>query len=326
MAQKRVTIKDIAELSGVSFQAVSSVLHNTGNSRVSEEKAIRVRQIAKKLNYQPNRAACSLVNKLNYQIGICFPSYYFEDSYSEMLFYLQCFLQDRGFNSHIMFWDSLVTRGVNVKNIGNLGIDGLIHCGEIPELFACKLPCLVFGISDRLHSVVSDYEMSFDLIFEHLLSRGYRKIGYIGSLMDDPMRPALFRSRLDRNGLEYREEWMLNCMVSYEDGSRVFREFLEKGGALPEVFVTHNDVIAISAMREARNGGLNVPSDLGFVGYDDIRCSGYVYPALTTIQVGTRRIAEVLADKMMALVRNPETPVEKTVLTPQLIVRESCRK
>lgn len=322
--QKRVTIKDIAELSGVSFQAVSSVLHNTGNSRVSEEKAARIRQIAKELNYQPNRAACSLVSKLNYRVGICFPSYYFEDSYSETLFYLQCFLQEHGYNSHILFWNSLDTRGANLRNIGNLGIDGLIHCGEIPELYQLKLPCLVYGLSDKLHSVVPDYAKSFDLVFNYLMEKGYRKIGYIGSLMDDPLRPGLFQEHLAKHGLEHRKEWELNCMVSYEDGSRVFREFLANCKKRPEIFVTHNDVISISAMREAQNAGLKIPSDIGFIGYDNIRCSGYVHPSLTTIEIDARRIAEVLVDKMMALIRNPEIPVEKTILTPKLIPRESC--
>ena len=61
MKTKRTTIRDIAEAAGVSISLVSFVMNNKGKRyRISDEMTKRIREMADKLDYQPNNAARSL--------------------------------------------------------------------------------------------------------------------------------------------------------------------------------------------------------------------------------------------------------------------------
>ncbi len=65
------TIRDIAQAAGVSASTVSLVLRGKEN-RISEETKLRVRQIAKQMNYVPNQVAVSLVTKKTHTIGLIY--------------------------------------------------------------------------------------------------------------------------------------------------------------------------------------------------------------------------------------------------------------
>ena len=63
-----ITTKEIAELAGVSRGTVDRVLHNRGH--VNESTKVRIHEIVKRLDYKPNLAGRSLVNKQkNWKVG-----------------------------------------------------------------------------------------------------------------------------------------------------------------------------------------------------------------------------------------------------------------
>ncbi|MFH1000556.1 MAG: substrate-binding domain-containing protein [Bacteroidota bacterium] len=71
-SEKKLTIKDIAELSGVSVGTVDRVIHNRGE--VSEKTKQKVRKITEKLNFQPDILASTLASKKNVRYAILMPS------------------------------------------------------------------------------------------------------------------------------------------------------------------------------------------------------------------------------------------------------------
>src|SRR5690606_10679836 len=69
--KKKVSLKDIAQAAGVSTALVSYVLNNKEKeARVGKEIAIKIREIAKELNYQPNQLAISLKSGKSQTIGL----------------------------------------------------------------------------------------------------------------------------------------------------------------------------------------------------------------------------------------------------------------
>ena len=71
MKTKRTTIRDIAEAAGVSISLVSFVMNNKGKRyRISDEMTKRIREMADKLDYQPNNAARSLRSGRSRTIGV----------------------------------------------------------------------------------------------------------------------------------------------------------------------------------------------------------------------------------------------------------------
>ncbi|MGF0915962.1 LacI family DNA-binding transcriptional regulator, partial [Klebsiella pneumoniae] len=74
MKTKRVTIKDIAELAGVSKATASLVLNGRGKElRVAQETRERVLAIAREQHYQPSIHARSLRDNRSHTIGLVVP-------------------------------------------------------------------------------------------------------------------------------------------------------------------------------------------------------------------------------------------------------------
>ena len=71
--QDRIRIKDIAQMAGVSVGTVDRVLHS--RSGVSESSRIKVEEILKKLNYQPNMYASALASNKKYRFAYLLPSH-----------------------------------------------------------------------------------------------------------------------------------------------------------------------------------------------------------------------------------------------------------
>lgn len=69
--KKKVTIKDVASAVGVSPATVSRVISNS--SKISEKTKIKVREVIKKLNYNPNIMARGLVNRKTKILGVIMP-------------------------------------------------------------------------------------------------------------------------------------------------------------------------------------------------------------------------------------------------------------
>ena len=71
-SEKKITIKDIAQLVGVSIRTVDRLIHNRGE--VSSKTKEKILKITKTLNYQPDILASALASKKNISIGILMPA------------------------------------------------------------------------------------------------------------------------------------------------------------------------------------------------------------------------------------------------------------
>lgn len=69
MANKKVTIKDVAREAGVSVATVSYVVNGRTDLKISDETRKRVLHVINLLNYSPNQAAKALASKRKSQIG-----------------------------------------------------------------------------------------------------------------------------------------------------------------------------------------------------------------------------------------------------------------
>ena len=97
--------------------------------------------------------------------------------------------------------------------------------------------------------------------------------------------------------------------------------------ALPEpptaVFAAA-DLMAVGAMKAARDAGLDVPGDLAVVGFDDIQLASLLNPALTTIHQDKVGLGRAAARALLEQIENPELSPAALTLPVELIVRASC--
>jgi len=92
----------------------------------------------------------------------------------------------------------------------------------------------------------------------------------------------------------------------------------------PDAVFCLNDTQAIGAMSAFSQAGINVPKDIGLIGYDNIKFSRYI--GLTTIDQQMYTVGALATDKLNIRLNNSDAPLAQEVFSPKLVVRESTEK
>jgi LacI family transcriptional regulator len=277
MAKPRVTLKDVASVSGVSVPTASRVLN--GRGRVSLETRDRVLLAAQRLDFQPNALAVFLASGRSHTVGVLAQD-------APALFAAQVVT---GVTAELgrrdmatLLYDSGHDRASlqqNVRKFEARRIDGLVVVGDgTGELLRSvslgfSIPVVyVFGVSDDADDVsfVPDGRMGGRLAGEHLISLGRRNIAHITALNDMAAgdRAAGLRDALDTAGLALAGGAPMRGDWSAESGMEAARRLLRSGVAVDAIFCG-NDAIASGVYHALSEVGLKVPDDVALVGMDN---------------------------------------------------------
>lgn len=333
-----VTIKDIAKEAGVAHSTVSLALNN--KPYVSHEVKTRVLKAAKKLDYRPNSSARSLKTQQTKNIGFVIEERYFSQSEP---FYNQVFRgaekEMRNDGYHVLL--SMVTKEENEKVVlphflVEQKVDGLIVVGKIKDDFVLALrknnsPLVLidyFLRRDKIPSVVMDNIGGAYEGVTYLIEAGYRKIGFLGGLVDHPSIQDRFKGyklSLEEAGLKYNEDLVQRdeLEVSVECGCSAMNKLLNR--IIPEAIFCANDAMAIGAMRAIKEKGLKIPEDMGVIGFDDVEWTEYSDPPLTTVRVFKEQMGQIAVKKLIDIINGKDNAL-KSIVGTELVIRESCRK
>jgi len=178
---------------------------------------------------------------------------------------------------------------------------------------------------DRVHvdSVAAAAEMT-----RHLISRGYRKIGIVGSPTSSPTATSQLRMRGVESALE---EFGLALdpghLVATDDwDAQVARDGVIKmlaGSEPPDALFCFTDTMAFGAYRALYEVGLRVPEDIAVAGFDDIDDARLFTPALTTVTFDRREFVEAALDLLIRRIDNPRAAPDTAVVPHRLAIRES---
>ncbi len=160
------------------------------------------------------------------------------------------------------------------------------------------------------------------LLAEHLVKLGCRRIGFIARPRSAPsvdIRIAGVREALLRHKIEMRPDW-----VAWGDPSDL--KFVRKltAAKLFDAFICANDYTAAVLLRTLEQLKLRVPGHVRVAGFDDVRYATLLGVPLTTIHQPCREIAITAFHTMLQRIAQPEWPPRSVLITPQLVVRESC--
>jgi len=123
-------------------------------------------------------------------------------------------------------------------------------------------------------------------------------------------------------GIEYQPELVITSGSMQADGYSAMQRLLALHQRPTAVF-THNDIIALGAMRAIYDEGLAVPQDISIVGYDDIAAAAYLAPPLTTVRSPKTEMGILAARTILQLVQEPDLMAQTVTLPVELIVRAS---
>lgn len=197
------------------------------------------------------------------------------------------------------------------------------------------VPCVTIAQSSpwpQIPAVVYNRRQAVQLAAQHLLACGYRRLGYIGENIDlDGMHDMsaeqkffTFLSCIQPAGAtlcvqHHHTERDLPPGEAYRAASKIIRE-----GPLPEAFFVDTDCRAIEVMNALKNEGIQVPDDVGVMGYDGIVEGAATDPPLTTVLTPRRALGQRSAEVLMYPDQHAEASV-RIVVDAKLETRESTR-
>jgi LacI family transcriptional regulator len=332
-----LTIKDIAQMAGVSQATVSKVINNYGG--ISEKTKNKVLAVINEMSYAPNFSARSLATKKSNLIGLIYAGNinvdmthpYFNEvistfkknigllGYDILLFSNEHFLQDQG---------SYLARCKHFNVDGCLIIAGEEVEDATYELAESGFPCI--GIDIELAGPRASYVMTDNVnlsrkVVEHFYLNSLRKIGYIGGMRDSVisnLRLKGFKNAMTQFGLEIREEWIQYGDYNEESGYRSMKEMLSLK-EYPEAIFAASDLMALGALRAIKEAGLHVPKEIRVIGCDDIAACRYSDPKLTTVKQEKEKIGKLSAYMLNDLI-DGKSSLKPVFTDSELIVRESC--
>jgi LacI family transcriptional regulator len=341
MTDERITIRQLARLSGVSIGTVSRALN--GYTDVRPETRERIMRLARELDYTPAAAARSLVTQHSHVIGVFLETGEgHPDPFTNPFFYevlvglknaigaagydLLLFASERPGNGYGEHSYLKRARHHNVAGVVLMDVDP--EDAEVRRLVRSDLPCVgvdVELVGPQTEYVISDSASGIALAMRHLHDLGHRRIATITGLLDTKPgadRLRSYRSELQSLGLAYRDEYVAYGDFHVASGHRAMAGLL----ALPEpptAVVAASDLMALGAIRAADDAGRSVPAHVSIVGFDDIQLADHVHPPLTTLRQDKAGLGAEAGRALLALIGGKgDEPAVKT-LPVELVVRGS---
>lgn len=329
-----VTLKDVAELAGVSYATVSRVL--SGKPNIRPETLERVLSAVDTLGYKPNRNARSLQARRSRAIGVIvsdirydfFPPVVraIEDHASEAGFAVLLCNADESIDKERRYIDLLIEEQVSGAVIAPTGRDPV----AIRALQSEGIPVvLVDRTIDGLDvdSVVVDNRRAAYEATLHLLDNGYDRIGAIvGSTHATTARDRYrgFRDALDERGVALNPDLVRHGPPYLETGYNSMHELLDRDEHPDAVFVS-NHLLGAGVVKALGERDQPSPHDIGLAIFDDPAWASFVTPSVTAIAQPLYSIGAQAVSRLLARVEQPMLPPSQAILDTHLVVRASSR-
>ncbi|GAB2825979.1 LacI family DNA-binding transcriptional regulator [Actinocorallia aurea] len=331
---RRATIADVAQHAGVSTTAVSKVLRSAyGVSPAMREK---VTASIKALGYRPHAAARAMRGR-TYTIGVLFPDLrnpFFPDILD-------------GIDAHIAgteYQVVIVRGGASAKSesaaidaLVDRQVDGLLMVAPLNtrkrlEEVARILPTVVLGPHDKsavYDSVADDDAAGVELVMEHLIGLGHRRIAHIAhgdiglaraSTSLQTIRAETYRRVMREHGLA---DEIAIATTSYTEsgGYDGARELLARGPR-PTAIFAGADLAAFGALAAVHEAGLSVPGDVSVAGYDNTRMAALTHVSLTSVDQDGVTLGRTVGGLLLERIEGRTTPV-RFFISPSLVPRRS---
>ena len=326
---KKVTIKDIAKIAGVSFKTVSRVINK--ESGVREETKGKVQKVLSEYNYATNYFAKNLRRKSNKTIIISTKKEegVFLNQWSGIV--LKNIIDEaRRYNYEVLI-DSFENNKVN-KNILESGyIDGVVVFDafendiRINELNRLNVPLVIVG-KHKVETYVTckNYDGAY-IAADYLLKKRMNDISFILgpiSATANSDRKSGFLKAYEDNGIKCDEAKIFTGISGYDNIYRLVKDIIVEDH-VPDAFFISGDERVLGVIKALKENHLNVPDDVSIIGFDDIPLAEYIQPALTTVKQDLIGIGKNVFIRLLQKINGQKTA--SLELPVQLIVRDSVK-
>ena len=278
--QKKITLRDIANILEISTATVSRALQN--NPKISDSVRKKVLKTAHDLNYFSSKFPETVLPKKSNTIGVIVPKITYH-LYGMAISGIEKAAEEKHIHIIICQSDELYEREKNLtEELIKIGVSGLIvspagetkNCNHFVRRKDKGIPLVLFNrqcdevVTDKV--VIDNYKASYDAT-EHLISIGCNRIAYIGGpqlLQISNTRAVGYMQALKDAHISIDEKQIEYCNFTKESNLSAARKLLYSPNP-PDGILAFSDQIAIAAMMAAKERGLKIPEDLAIIGFNN---------------------------------------------------------
>ena len=325
-ARRTTTLKDVAREAGVSIAAVSYSLN--GGGTIGEEVRLRVREVADRLGYRPNRSAQAVRTGRSMTLGLVLPDLN-NPYYPALARSFEHTAREAGYTTILIDTSGSVEEELEgIRELENHGVAGAIWCQTSDQLATSAdeyaMPIVVVGAPGAaFDNVMADDVAGGRLAARHLLDHGHRDIGLlVGDAVPDDKndRRNAFVAAVGRRA---KIRFELKTPYAIDLAGTVIETLSRR---TVTAVMCGNDLIAIGVLRAARQLRIRVPEDLSVIGFDDIPWAAIVTPALTTINQPVAELATVALELLLDRLDRPDLPLRHRKVPVRLVERDSVAR
>jgi len=327
--KKASTIKDVANMLGISVSTVSRVMN--GQDRVSGEMRKKVLDAARKLNYVPSLAAVSVVKKQTKIVAALLPDL-ITPLYASILEGVEESARQRGYETL-----AILTHGSHdeetrfLEGMVGRSVDGIATVPASPDFSHYTKPVVFIdriNDDDGVDSVVVDNFRGAYLAAEHLISRGHNKIAIIASEREFSTghdRLLGFEQALRNKGLKIKPQYIYIGGGAEKDGyTGAFR--LMHLDDPPTAIFAASEVLYRAVIVAMHDLKLRLGKDISLVGFEDGDLARSYSPGITVVSRASMDMGKIGANMLIEKITSGSAPIGQQVSLPvRLIMRDSVR-
>ena len=334
---KPPTIKDIARKLNISLSTVSRALRDAKDVNPVTKQAIL--DLADELNYQPNKLALSLRKQQTQTIGVIVPN--LDYVMATMVKGIDEVALEAGFT--VMVCQSNESFGremVNTRRLLESLVDGFIVSvssetkifDHFKKIQSKQIPMVVFDRTTPdlpAPGVRLDNEDGGFQATEHLIEQGYKRIAILAgpkNLGISNSRMQGYLNALKKYKIKAESNLIIHCDFNQDYAFFATEELLSMKKR-PDAIFTISDRMAIGAMLAIKKKGLNMPGDIGLVGFNNEPVVSLVSPGISSVEQPSFEMGKVAAKLFIETLHiNEDMSRIEEVLKPKLIIRESSQR
>lgn len=327
--RKKITLKDIAKLAGVSESTVSLVL-NKRDIRISNEKKEEILRIADELGYRPNLLAKSLSAQKTFTIGLIIPDLS-NPFFASLANHIEIILRSKGYllfvaNSN----DELDMDKKLIARFQDYQVDALIYCPanesfslSTKERAALTKFSVASVIVDRIFPDLDKNQVCFDneyggyIASKYLLDSGCQNVAFVSGDLNNynaSQRFAGYKKALHEYNQDLNKNIIFPGNYRFESGYNIDVNILQEE-KVDGVFCS-NDLMAFGLLRKLEEN--NFADEIRVVGYDSLFAKEIVPGYFKSVAQDTKLLAEQVCEQLLAQINDPNYKTT-TILSPKLI-------
>lgn len=331
--KKTISIKQIAELAGVSVATVSRVINQKGGYSAEVEQ--RIQKLIAEYHYTPNMMARGLQKSKASIIGILVPDIV-NEHFAKMVLDLETEFFKNGYLTMVCNTnESSELEKRHLQAMVGQNVSGIILFSGLEEkLDMAGIPTIYINRrsknkeeADQAIFLESDNEKGGYLAAAELADTGCKQIYFLSDGIWESSKKARYKGvyeALKERNICFDETHLLSLKDSEEDTvceelEKFLKQLKEQGKVLDGLICT-TDVLAAESILTLQNLGICVPKDVKVTGYDDITLARYFQVPLTTVHQPTELMAKNAAELLLQMIQG-EAPKQRDYKVPVELVR-----